>query len=138
MTSQEVIENYSIRDKFNGGEDLACVICICQFKIDDEIRRLPCTHVFHIDCVDTWLTIRAECPICRKDIKPHDDEDHESTSDNVSVLDFDSEEEWASATEEDSDNNDDSDDRENYLYERSGIDYDYFHNSIQFQTNSEQ
>ena len=138
MASQEVIENYSIRYKFNGGEDSECVICICQFSIDDEIRRLPCMHVFHIGCVDKWLTIRAACPICRKDIKNHDDEDHENTSENVSVLDLDSEEQRDSATEEDTDNNDDSDDRENSVYERSGSDYDYFHNIIRFQTNREQ
>ena len=34
----------------------------------DHVRRLPCMHLFHIECVDRWLTQSKRCPICRIDI----------------------------------------------------------------------
>lgn len=34
-------------------------------------RRLPCMHLFHIECVDQWLTNNKRCPICRVDIETH-------------------------------------------------------------------
>ena len=27
-----------------------------------------CNHLFHADCIDNWLNIKKECPICRKNI----------------------------------------------------------------------
>lgn len=26
-------------------------------------------HLFHVDCVDQWLTTNKRCPICRIDIE---------------------------------------------------------------------
>ena len=45
-----------------------CTICLCEYEHDDHVRRLPCMHLFHIDCVDRWLTQSKRCPICRIDI----------------------------------------------------------------------
>ncbi|CAN6195567.1 unnamed protein product [Urochloa humidicola] len=35
---------------------------------DDELRELPCTHFFHVHCVDKWLKINAVCPLCKTEI----------------------------------------------------------------------
>eukprot|EP00347_Sterkiella_histriomuscorum_P004854 403358831 len=41
-----------------------CIICLCKFKPDQEIRMLSrCKHIFHIDCIDSWLQINGVCPI---------------------------------------------------------------------------
>lgn len=45
-----------------------CVICLEEFKDGEEIRRLPCLHIFHQGCVDRALQIKSECPICRNPI----------------------------------------------------------------------
>ena len=34
-----------------------------------DCRRLPCMHLFHIECVDQWLATNKKCPICRVDIQ---------------------------------------------------------------------
>ncbi|CAO1405442.1 unnamed protein product, partial [Diamesa tonsa] len=48
-----------------------CTICLSQFELDNDVRRLPCMHLFHRDCVDQWLVTSKHCPICRVDIETH-------------------------------------------------------------------
>ncbi|XP_020600344.1 RING-H2 finger protein ATL16-like [Phalaenopsis equestris] len=47
-----------------------CSVCLNEFREEERIRMLPnCFHVFHIDCIDTWLQTHKNCPICRSEIK---------------------------------------------------------------------
>lgn len=46
-----------------------CTICLCEFEDGEDVRRLPCMHLFHVQCVDQWLTSNKRCPICRVDIE---------------------------------------------------------------------
>ncbi|XP_075747877.1 E3 ubiquitin-protein ligase ARK2C-like [Rhipicephalus microplus] len=48
-----------------------CTICLSELEDNEEVRRLPCMHLFHIVCVDQWLTTNKRCPICRVDIEEH-------------------------------------------------------------------
>ena len=44
-----------------------CAICLVEYVQGDEIRVLPqCGHVFHLQCVDTWLASHASSPSCRE------------------------------------------------------------------------
>ena len=42
---------------------------ISEFEEDEDVRRLPCMHLFHVPCVDQWLGLNKRCPICRVDIE---------------------------------------------------------------------
>uniref|UniRef100_A0A0D9VMS6 RING-type E3 ubiquitin transferase n=1 Tax=Leersia perrieri TaxID=77586 RepID=A0A0D9VMS6_9ORYZ len=47
----------------------ACAVCISEFQEEERVRLLPsCLHVFHVDCIDTWLQGNANCPLCRSAI----------------------------------------------------------------------
>ncbi|OLY84073.1 E3 ubiquitin-protein ligase, partial [Smittium mucronatum] len=47
-------------------DDFDCLICFEPVQTGDKIREIPCEHVFHQKCLDTWLTTRSGfCPTCR-------------------------------------------------------------------------
>ncbi|KAI4989987.1 hypothetical protein ZWY2020_038350 [Hordeum vulgare] len=61
---------------------LECAVCISEFDDDDTLRLLPkCSHVFHPDCIDTWLASHVTCPVCRANLVPGDDADAPAAGD---------------------------------------------------------
>ncbi|GBP38843.1 E3 ubiquitin-protein ligase RNF165 [Eumeta japonica] len=52
-------------------QDEKCTICLSVLEVDSDCRRLPCMHLFHMECVDQWLSTNKHCPICRVDIETH-------------------------------------------------------------------
>ncbi|KAF6999104.1 hypothetical protein CFC21_015175 [Triticum aestivum] len=45
-----------------------CPICLQEFEAGGERagRRLPaCSHVFHLECIRSWLLRKPDCPMCR-------------------------------------------------------------------------
>ncbi|KAI3846885.1 hypothetical protein MKX03_016541 [Papaver bracteatum] len=51
------------------GEDAVCSICLGKYADNEELRVLPCSHFFHVDCVDKWLKMNATCPLCKRGVK---------------------------------------------------------------------
>ncbi|XP_030213629.1 E3 ubiquitin-protein ligase RNF165 isoform X3 [Gadus morhua] len=49
--------------------DEKCTICLSMLEDAEDVRRLPCMHLFHQGCVDQWLATSRKCPICRVDIE---------------------------------------------------------------------
>lgn len=46
----------------NGGLD-DCSVCTEAFQKTDEVRVLPCGHIFHHGCIDRWLlSFAGTCP----------------------------------------------------------------------------
>jgi hypothetical protein len=42
-----------------------CCICIEAINPTD-IKVLSCKHKFHASCIDEWLNIKQQCPLCRR------------------------------------------------------------------------
>ncbi|PWA56172.1 zinc finger, RING/FYVE/PHD-type [Artemisia annua] len=67
---------------------LECAVCLNEFQDHETLRLLPkCNHVFHRECIDTWLVSHVTCPVCRADLvlgpgetnhatEPHGSADH--------------------------------------------------------------
>lgn len=50
-------------------EGSTCNICLEDVQIGDEIRKLPnCSHTFHKQCIDQWLSQVASCPVCKREL----------------------------------------------------------------------
>ncbi|KAI9143393.1 hypothetical protein BKA69DRAFT_123025 [Paraphysoderma sedebokerense] len=46
-----------------------CPVCIEPFEDNEDLRMLPCQHVYHAECIDSWLTDRdPRCPMCMFDV----------------------------------------------------------------------
>ncbi|XP_027355521.1 E3 ubiquitin-protein ligase At1g63170-like [Abrus precatorius] len=56
------------KERMIAGEDAVCCICLAKYENNDELRELPCSHLFHKDCVDKWLRINALCPLCKSEV----------------------------------------------------------------------
>jgi len=59
---KELDEN--LRTKYS-----TCFICLADFGLEDIIRKIPCEHIFHKDCIDPWLLKESyKCPVCRGEL----------------------------------------------------------------------
>lgn len=60
----------SLLGKSNAGDDSlhSCLVCQCCYENGETLRKLPCKHQFHKDCVDQWLHSKDFCPYCRQSI----------------------------------------------------------------------
>lgn len=48
-----------------------CAICLNEFDDGEALRLMPaCSHAFHADCIDVWLSSRSTCPVCRDNLAP--------------------------------------------------------------------
>jgi len=48
-----------------------CRVCLVRFEADAVVNRLPCGHLFHRACLETWLDYdHATCPLCRSRLLP--------------------------------------------------------------------
>ena len=49
------------------GKGEACSICLSQFEAEPArlVRRTPCAHYFHAECIDRWLLTEDTCPLCK-------------------------------------------------------------------------
>ncbi|KAH7296991.1 hypothetical protein KP509_26G047900 [Ceratopteris richardii] len=52
-------------------ESPSCCICLSRYEEGVVLRELPCSHTFHMTCIDKWLRMRATCPLCNLEIHRH-------------------------------------------------------------------
>ncbi|EFB20488.1 hypothetical protein PANDA_021707, partial [Ailuropoda melanoleuca] len=59
------IDNLPIRSFGKCAVLKACTICITEYTEGNRLRILPCSHEFHVHCIDRWLSENSTCPLCR-------------------------------------------------------------------------
>ena len=82
-SSKEEERNREITNESNNEENLEldsclysgdyCTVCMALMNRSDIIRLLPCGHIFHMKCIDIWLTGNLSwegnntrsCPVCK-------------------------------------------------------------------------
>ncbi|XP_022723854.1 E3 ubiquitin-protein ligase ATL41-like [Durio zibethinus] len=52
-------------------EPTECSVCLGTITEESMVRLLPnCKHIFHVECIDSWLGSNTTCPICRTVAEP--------------------------------------------------------------------
>lgn len=46
--------------------EVSCVICFSGIDDGDRVGALNCKHIFHVDCLKSWLVRRNTCPLCQQ------------------------------------------------------------------------
>lgn len=68
----------------SGQGESSCVVCLEEYRIGEELRRLPgCQHAFHRTCIDAWFGRHDTCPICRGTLQPKEGPDGEEAGNGV-------------------------------------------------------
>ncbi|KAL1187876.1 putative E3 ubiquitin-protein ligase RHC1A [Cardamine amara subsp. amara] len=66
-TAINSLQRIKIRQK-HLGLDPYCPVCQDRFEIGSDARKMPCKHIYHSECIATWLVQRNSCPVCRKEL----------------------------------------------------------------------
>lgn len=49
-----------------------CAICLERYQLGEELKTLPCLHVYHSACIDRWLQSEipgaVACPVCHHEV----------------------------------------------------------------------
>lgn len=51
------------------GSDVQCSICLETLLSGAPVTRMPCSHLFHGQCVAPWFKRSSTCPLCRHDLQ---------------------------------------------------------------------
>jgi len=46
-----------------------CQICLYEYEVNDKALSMPCNHMFHENCLKTWLERSNFCPLCKFELK---------------------------------------------------------------------
>jgi len=49
-----------------------CCVCIDDFELGEHCTRLPCGHLLHKACAQSWLLRHCTCPVCRYELRTDD------------------------------------------------------------------
>lgn len=59
---------HNVKDRDENDCNVKCLVCQFAYEPEETLKRLPCGHVFHSECVAQWLKDNDICPYCRQTI----------------------------------------------------------------------
>ncbi|KAL9259769.1 E3 ubiquitin-protein ligase ATL6-like protein [Drosera capensis] len=81
LNSFPTFEYGTVKARKIGKGTLECAVCLTEFDDHEIIRMIPrCDHVFHTDCIDTWLAAHTTCPVCRADLSTKGEEEEKAAA----------------------------------------------------------
>ncbi|PWA47681.1 Zinc finger, RING/FYVE/PHD-type [Artemisia annua] len=64
--------------------DTICSVCLGDYQAEDRLQQIPvCKHVFHVECIDHWLSTHTTCPLCRLSLLASSPTEPEVTNDTI-------------------------------------------------------
>ncbi|XP_060183369.1 uncharacterized protein LOC132613375 [Lycium barbarum] len=72
-SSMELLKKTKIDEENNKEECMVCLEELVKKEPDHDILSMPCSHMFHGECIAKWLETSHYCPICRYEM-PMDEE----------------------------------------------------------------
>lgn len=70
--SEEIISKLPTKlyeNQLESNEVASCGVCLSEYEMGESLKILPlCSHYFHQNCIEKWLSINKVCPICRKNV----------------------------------------------------------------------
>ncbi|GAV72271.1 zf-RING_2 domain-containing protein/zf-RING_3 domain-containing protein [Cephalotus follicularis] len=73
----ESLKTVKVTEQVMDSEMTQCAVCKDEFERGNEVKQMPCKHVYHKECIIPWLELHNSCPVCRYEL-PTDDPDYES------------------------------------------------------------
>lgn len=67
--ARETLPDVQVTKKFLTSEKYShCAVCKEEFELSIDIKQMPCSHVYHSDCILPWLELHNSCPLCRREL----------------------------------------------------------------------
>ncbi|KAJ8426940.1 LOW QUALITY PROTEIN: hypothetical protein Cgig2_015785 [Carnegiea gigantea] len=79
--SVQGLPNVMITEALVKSDSNSCAVCMNEFGVGMEVKQMPCSHLYHSDCLLPWLELHNSCPVCRYEL-PTDDPDYENRRGN--------------------------------------------------------
>lgn len=49
-------------------ENATCSVCLTELEEGEDVKILPCKHIYHPQCIDRWLERSKLCCVCKADV----------------------------------------------------------------------
>jgi hypothetical protein len=46
-----------------------CSICLGEYEEGEELVKLPCSHIYHDECISSWCSNHIRCPLCNANLE---------------------------------------------------------------------
>ena len=69
-----IIDKEYLEKNKNNEIEKNCSICKDEFELNQFTTKLPCSHLYHNECILPWLNERNSCPTCRYELETDDQE----------------------------------------------------------------
>ncbi|CAH1112069.1 unnamed protein product [Psylliodes chrysocephalus] len=82
--SKEVIDALAIVEvtEEQVSAKLQCSVCWEDFQLRENVRQLPCLHIYHEPCIRPWLELHGTCPICRQNLGNNEQTNSDNSQDS--------------------------------------------------------